>query len=170
MMQKIELTTFVRPNRRSLKMIERFERFSLAIFEISRCWHRLAAKELAPYGLKGPHAIYLTTLYRYEDGITGPELCDLCGRDKSDLSRALAILRQKGFITKEEVNQSLYRGLIKLTGPGRTLAARLVCRASLAVELAGGGLSEETRDSFYQALGFITTRLREISKEGLPES
>ncbi len=24
-------------------MVERFARFSLAIFEISRCWHRLAA-------------------------------------------------------------------------------------------------------------------------------
>ena len=27
-------------------MLERFERFSLAIFEISRCWHKLAAAEL----------------------------------------------------------------------------------------------------------------------------
>ena len=29
-------------------MLERFERFSLAIFEISRYWHKLAAAELAP--------------------------------------------------------------------------------------------------------------------------
>ena len=150
-------------------MIERFERFSLAMFEISRCWRRLAAKELEPYGLKGSHAIYLTTLYRYEDGIAGPELCELCGRDKSDLSRALAILQKKGLITKEEVNQSLYRGLIKLTEPGRAVAAQLVSRAGLAVELAGGGLGEETRAGFYEALDSITARLREISKEGLPK-
>ena len=27
-------------------MIERFERFSLAIAEISRCWHKLAGEEM----------------------------------------------------------------------------------------------------------------------------
>ena len=55
-------------------MLERFERFSLAIFEISRCWHKLAAAELAPYGLKGAHAIYLTMMYRCGEGITAPQL------------------------------------------------------------------------------------------------
>ena len=29
-------------------MVERFARFSLAISEISRCWHKLAAEEMAP--------------------------------------------------------------------------------------------------------------------------
>ena len=33
-------------------MVERFERFSLAIFEISRYWHKLAAEEMSAYGLK----------------------------------------------------------------------------------------------------------------------
>ena len=36
---------------------ERFEKFSLAISEISRCWHKLAGDEMLRYGLKGPHAI-----------------------------------------------------------------------------------------------------------------
>ena len=45
-------------------MVERFARFSLAIFEISRCWHKLAAEEMAAYGLRGAHAIYLTAMYR----------------------------------------------------------------------------------------------------------
>lgn len=51
-------------------MIERFERFSYAIFEVSRCWHKIAAEEMEKYGLKGSHATYLTTLYRYSQGIT----------------------------------------------------------------------------------------------------
>ena len=33
-------------------MLERFERFSLAIFEISRCWHKLAAAELAQESIR----------------------------------------------------------------------------------------------------------------------
>ena len=149
-------------------MVDRFARFSLAIFEISRCWHRLAAEEMAAYGLKGAHAIYLTTMYRGGDGVTGPQLCELCGRDKSDVSRAVAILQEKGFVTKEGVNQSLYRGLLKLTEQGRAAAEQICRRASLAVELAGGDLSEEERTCFYRALESIAGRLREISREGLP--
>lgn len=150
-------------------MIERFERFTLSIFEISRCWHKLAEEELSPYGLKGPYATYLTVMYRYEDGITGPELCELCGRDKSDLSRAVATLQEKGLVIKEVVNKSLYRGLFKLTERGRVVAEQLCKRASLAVELAGGDLSEETRETFYKALSSITANLKALSKEGLPQ-
>jgi len=150
-------------------MIERFERFTLAVFEISRCWHKLAEEELSPYGLKGSYATYLTVMYRYKGGITGPKLCELCGRDKSDLSRAVAILREKGLVTKEVVNKSLYRGLFKLTERGRAVAEQLCKRASLAVELAGGDLSEETRETFYRALSSITAHLKELSKEGLPQ-
>lgn len=39
-------------------MIQRFEQFTAAIFEISRRWHKLAEEELSVYGLKGPHATY----------------------------------------------------------------------------------------------------------------
>lgn len=150
-------------------MIRRFEEFTCAIFEISRHWHKLAEEELAVYGLKGAYATYLTVLYRHEEGISGPELCELCGRDKSDLSRAVAMLQEKGMLVKEAVNQSLYRGLLKLTQRGRAVAEQICRRASLAVELAGGDLPEETREIFYKALFSIAGHLREISKEGLPQ-
>ena len=142
-------------------MVERFERFSLALFEISRYWHKLAAEEMAAYGLKGSHAIC-------EEGVTGPRLCELCGRDKSDVSRAIAVLQEKGFVTKEGINRSLYRGLLKLTEQGRAAAEQISGRASLAVELAGCDLSEETRACLYKALESIASHLRGISKEGLP--
>ena len=74
-------------------MLDRFERFSFAIAEISRCWRKLASDELAKYGLKSPHATYLTTMYRYPDGITVPKLCEVSGKDKSDASRMIAPLR-----------------------------------------------------------------------------
>ena len=150
-------------------MIDRFERFSFAIFEISKCWHKLAAEEMTKYGLKGPHATYLTTLYRYEEGVTAPQLCELCGKDKSDVSRMVSILEDKGLVTKEVVNQSLYRGLFKLTEEGKNAAEHVCERASLAVEMAGKDLSVEERQAFYAALESIASNLREISKEGLPE-
>lgn len=150
-------------------MVDRFERFSFAIFEISKYWHKLAAEEMTKYGLKGPHATYLTTLYRYGEGVTAPQLCELCGKDKSDVSRMVSILEEKGLVTKEVVNQSLYRGLFRLTEEGRMAAEHVCRRASLAVEMAGKDLGAEERQAFYTALESIAANLREISKEGLPE-
>lgn len=148
-------------------MIDRFERFTLAIFEISRYWHKLAAAEMEKYGLKGAHATYLTTLYRYEEGVTVPQLCELCGKDKSDASRMIAILEQKMLVKKQSVNQSLYRGRLKLTQEGRAAAEQVCKKVGLTVEMAGKDLTEETRNIFYQALESISGNLKEISMKGL---
>lgn len=150
-------------------MLDRFERFSFAISEISRCWRKLASDELAKYGLKSPHATYLTTLYKYPDGITVPDLCEISGKDKSDASRMIAILEEKGLARKEVVGGSLYRGLWVLTDEGKEAADQVSLRASRAVELAGKDLDDETRDIFYKALESITSNLTTLSKEGLPE-
>ncbi|MEE0969662.1 MAG: hypothetical protein U0M06_09855 [Clostridia bacterium] len=150
-------------------MLDRFERFSFAISEISRCWRKLASEELAKYGLKSPHATYLTTMYKYPNGITVPLLCEVSGKDKSDASRMIAILEKKGLVEKQCVNGSLYRGVWILTDEGKTAAEQVSQRASRAVELAGKDLTDETRDIFYRALESITSNLHELSKEGIPE-
>ena len=134
-------------------MLERFERFSLSLFELSRCWHKLAAEEMARPGLRASHA---------------PELGRLCGRDKSDVSRMTAILMERGFVTKEEVDGSLYRGRLKLTEAGREAAEQVCRRASLAVSVAGGDLTEAQRAAFYEALDSITAHLKTLCREGLP--
>ncbi len=150
-------------------MFERFERFSLAISEISRCWRKLATEELAKYGLKSPHATYLTTLYKYPEGITVAHLCAVSGKDKSDASRMIAILEKRGLACKKDVDGSLYRGLWVLTDEGKTAAEQVRLRADKAVELAGKDLDEQTRTVFYNALESITSNLTALSKEGIPE-
>ncbi|MBR2714743.1 MAG: winged helix-turn-helix transcriptional regulator [Ruminococcus sp.] len=149
-------------------MVDRFERFSFAIFEVSRYWHKLAADEMAKYSLKGPHATYLTTLYRYEEGITAPLLSELCGKDKADVSRMMSIMEKKGLVVKESVGKNLYRGLLKLTDEGKRAAEHVKERIDLAVELAGKGLSEEDRANFYDSLELIATNLKKLSEEGIP--
>lgn len=150
-------------------MIERFEKFSFLISEISRNWHKITSDEMEKYGLKGPHAVYLITMHRYPDGVTAPQLCELCGKDKSDVSRMMSIMEKKGLVKKEGVHQNLYRGVFKLTQQGVEAAEYVAGRANLAVELAGKELSDENRAIFYDALEIISTNLRQISKEGLPE-
>jgi len=150
-------------------MIDRFEHFSLAIAEISRCWRKLASEEMAKYGLRAPHATYLSTISRYPEGLSVPQLCELCGKDKSDASRMIAILEEKGLVEKISVDGSLYRGKLVLTENGRIAAGHVLHKAGLAVELAGRNLDEESREIFYRALDSITVNLTELCKKGLPE-
>lgn len=146
-------------------MIDRFERFSLAISEISRCWHKIAADEMEKYGLKGSHAVYLTTMCRYPDGITAARLCELCAKDKADVSRMMSIMEKKELVVKEG---SSYRAQLKLTPAGLEAAEHVRRRATVAVENASRGLTPELRAVFYEALELIVSNLQNICEEGLP--
>lgn len=148
-------------------MLDRFEKFSLAIAEINRCWHKIAAGELSKYDLKASHVTYLLTLARYSEGLTAPKLAELCDRDKADVSRMLSILEARGLVTKDGIGGNRYRGCLRLTPEGQTVAEALSRRAELAVEQAGEGLTERERIIFYTALDTITKNLRRICQEGL---
>jgi DNA-binding MarR family transcriptional regulator len=151
-------------------MLDRFAKFSYSVSEIHRCWHKLAAEELAPYGLNSPHAIYLKTLFDAEpEGITAAQLGEICGKDKADVSRMVAILENRGLVRKVAVGKNMYRAKLVLTEAGREAAEHVRSRAAVAVELAGSGLSEEERENFYKALALITENLRKLSKNGLPQ-
>ena len=145
-------------------MIDRFERFSFAISEISYHWHKIAADEMEKHGLKGPYAVYFTTLHRYPDGITAAKLAEICSKDKADVSRALALLQKLDLVKKEGEN---YRASIKLTEKGRQLAEVINQKAMIAVENGSKGCSEEEREIFYMVLELIRTNLEELSKKGL---
>ena len=149
-------------------MLDRFARFSLAIAEIDRCWHKLAAEEMAKYELNSPHAVYLNTLYQYHEGITAARLGELCCKNKADVSRMVTILEKKGLVRKEAVGGNLYRAKLRLTDDGRLAAEHVQGRAALAVELAGSGMTDSDRETFYRCLEQITANLQTLSREGLP--
>jgi len=151
-------------------MLERFAKFSRSISEIDRCWHKLAAQEMAKYELNSPHAVYLSTLYDAgEEGITAAQLAELCCKNKADVSRMVAILKKKGLVKKVAVGRNMYRAKLMLTEAGKQAAERVRERVAVAVELAGSGLSGEGREMFYNALELITVNLQKLSREGLPQ-
>ncbi|MBE6761933.1 MAG: winged helix-turn-helix transcriptional regulator [Ruminococcaceae bacterium] len=150
-------------------MIDRFEKFSFAISEIHRFWHKIASDEMTKLGLKGPHVVYLVALKRFPEGITAAELSELCGRDKSDVSRAVASMEEIGLVKKQGINQTFYRAKLVLTDEGKRAAAHISQRAGVAVEMGGKGLSEDERKNLYDALELIASNLSAISKDGLPE-
>jgi len=150
-------------------MISRFERFSFAMFEITRYWHKISSDEMTRFGLKGQHSVYLMTLYNHPEGITAARLSELCSKDKADVSRMMSIMEDRGLVKKEAVNGSNYRARLSLTRLGMEAAEHVEQRARLAVDLAGGWMSDETRSEFYHALEKIASNLQQISEGGLPE-
>jgi len=149
-------------------MIERFERFSFAISEISYQWHKLSADEMKKYGLKSTHSVYILTLLKYPKGLTAPQLCELCGKDKSDVSRMMAILEQKKLVNRESIYQNMYKGKYKLTEEGIAVAKSVQQSAALVVEYAGKDMTEQERAIFYTALESIAVNLKALSTNGIP--
>ncbi len=145
-------------------MITRFEKFSFAISEISKYWHQIASNEMRNLGLKGAISVYLTTLYRFEDGITSVELAELCCRDKSDVSRALKTLQDKGYVQKKSDKNNLYRAKIFLTESGKKIAEQVNLKVESAVKYAGKDLSDSDRKIFYQCLDSLIANFQKLSK------
>lgn len=150
-------------------MLDRFLKFSYAIYEIQHYWNKIASEGMGLYGLKGAYALYLITLHRYPDGITAAQLSSICGRDKADVSRAAAIMESKGLLTKLSNTSSLYRARLILTPTGLEITEGILKRAEIAETMAGDGLSEEDRRTLYDSLEKITENMRRLSNEGLPE-
>lgn len=148
-------------------MVDKFEKFSFSISEIYRYWHKIASDEMERYGLKGPYAVYFTTMYRYSEGITAVSLGELCSKDKADVSRAISLLEKNGLVEREGTNPKGYRALIKLTEKGKQIAEHINEKVSTAVLLAGKGLSQEQSENFYYALDMISSNLKVLSEQGL---
>ena len=83
--------------------------------------------------------------------------------------RLVSILEKKGLVKKVATGSNMYRAKLMLTEEGRLAAQHVRQRAAVAVELAGSGLTEEERETFYRALELITENLQKLGKEGLPQ-
>lgn len=150
-------------------MIDRFEKFSLAISEIWRYWHKLATTVMKEHGLRGPLAVYFTTLYRFPNGITAAELSVLCSRDKADVSRTIALLEKRGLVQKVDNINNSYKIPVILTNKGVKIAEDINQKAMAAVNKGGEGLSESEREIFYNSLDIISSNLQNLTKSGFQD-
>ena len=148
-------------------MIGRFETFTFALSELSASWNKIASDEMKKFDLKANYVLYLIALYKYPDGLTSANLCEMCNKDKAEVSRAIALMEKKGLIKRTNVTVNGYRAKITLTEQGRASTMLLRERVKLAVEKGGRGLTDGQREIFYEVLAIISANLKEISKEGL---
>ena len=151
------------------EMIERFEQFSYSINVIYRYVLKIEREEMEKYGYRGSYALYLAIMYHFPDGLTASKLSEISDRDKAGISRTVAEMEQKGLITKQSNHDNFYRAKLVLTPKGREVADFVRKKAIYAVSRAGDGISDEDRKIFYDCLFSISSNLKKISSEGIPD-
>ena len=139
-------------------MQNRFENFTITILKLNKLVHKIKLIEMKEHGLKAIHVMCIYYLNENKGGVTASELSRLTLEDKAAISRALSQLKELGLISYDF---KAYNQPIVLTDKGEETARYILDKASMAVEAAGGGLTEEERENFYRSLLSISQRLEE---------
>ena len=150
-------------------MPSRYELFCSSISSIYHFIQKIERAEMANYGCKGTFAQYLAALHRCPEGMTATQLCESCDRDKAAVFRMLSELENKNLICRVNPAEGQYRSRLTLTDSGLQAADFVRRRATIAVELAGQGLTEEDRQVFYTSLTRIAANLDNLCQNGLPD-
>ena len=143
-----------------------FEQFSLLILKMSKIVQKIKALEMAPFDLKAVHVMILYLLRMHREGLSVSELCRQTMDDKAAVSRAVSVLRERGYVLPEDARLSP----VRLTKEGEELAAYITGRAACAVSEGGVGLSDEERTRFFCVLETICCNLEKYQKKLLDES
>ena len=165
--QLVDITTSICYNivvittRRGKEMQERFKEFTLLVANLNRCIYKLKTEEVAEFNLKSSHVSCLYYLYK-EETLTAKELCDICGEDKANISRAIKYLEQNGFIFCEAKMPKRYKSPLILTEKGRETAMHIVEKIDNVLRYASEGLSEEHRQIMYQSLNLVNNNLNKL--------
>ena len=142
-------------------MFSRFERFTVLIAKVSRSIYKIKKEEMAEYNLKSSHVSCLYYLYKAET-LTAKKLCDLCGEDKANISRAVKSLESEGYVYCESTLSKRYLSALFLTDKGKAVGKDIVEKIDRVLAEASNGLTKEHRDILYQSLSLVSDNLERI--------
>lgn len=145
-------------------MEARFEMFTVLIAKAGRLIYKIKTGEMAKYNLKSSHVSCLYYLYK-ANTLTAKELCDMCGEDKANISRAVKCLEADGYVYCASSAQKRYQAALYLTEKGVEVGKSIAEKIDKILSDASIGLTEENRTVFYQSLSLICDNLERICNE-----
>lgn len=144
-----------------------FENFTMSILRLNKLVHKIKLYEMRDFGLQAIHVMCVYCLAHCGDGMTSVELARQTLEDKAAISRAVASLSDKGYVT---VEGGKHRATIRLTDEGRAVAAFIDEKAARAVGAGmDGSLTDERRREFYATLACINDNLEKYYNQLLEE-
>ena len=145
-------------------METRFELFTVLIAKISRSIYKIKTEEMAEYNLKSSHVSCLYYLHKFRT-LTAKELCDLCGEDKANISRAIKYLEKEEYIYCSSQANKRYQSPLELTQKGDKTGGEIVRKIDKILLDTSKGISDEERKRFYEYLSVISRNLEEICEK-----
>ncbi len=141
-------------------MIPRFEKFTANISLAYKYIIKIKAHEMQEFGLKASHVMCLFFIGKHDSGLTAGELCELCNEDKSAISKALAVLKEREYIIADDGNGTKkYRIRYTITPKGLAIYDRILDAVNNIIEECNKGLDEDQRQIFYETFEKIVTNL-----------
>lgn len=147
-------------------MINRFETLTTAAASICKSIRTIQGCRMGSIGMHGTDVMCLYFLKLYSDGLTAAELSEKCRADKAGISRILASLEERQLIEyKNNDCKRKYRARAILTKEGLESAEKLSGFIDTAVNIAGEGITESERETFYRILIKIDENLKQQAAE-----
>ena len=144
----------------------RFEKFALLIDGAQKCIQKFKSNIAQELGVKSVHVLWIYELYIHPDGLTSAELAVRSNIDPSLISRELAALKRRGYITKETTpGKRTYNARITLTSEGKALAQKINESAMEVQSRVNAGLSKQDLETFYFVLERLHSNLNEYTDE-----
>ena len=144
----------------------RFEKFALLIDGVQKCIQKFKNSIAPELGIKSVHVLWIYELFVHPEGLTSAELAVRSNIDPSLISRELASLKRRGYITKEVTpGKRTYNARITLTDEGKALAESIYQKALQVQNSVNEGVSKKELATFYTVLEKLRDNLDNLIKE-----
>ena len=144
----------------------RFEKFALLIDGVQKCIQKFKNSIAPELGIKSVHVLWIYELFVHPEGLTSAELAVRSNIDPSLISRELASLKRRGYITKEVTpGKRTYNARITLTDEGKALAESIYQKALQVQNSVNEGVSKKELATFYTVLEKLRDNLDNLMKE-----
>ena len=149
---------------------DRLETFMTHIMGASRSITKLKARGMASYNLGSTHTACLRVLFKSRNGLTRTQLAKKCELDKSQISRIINELVEKGCVNESDEVTS-YKRKITLTEEGARITAEINKLVLDINDIVSGEIPPEDIETFYKVFDTICSNLKQAEKyfESNPE-
>ena len=138
---------------------DRLDEFSALMANASKSITKLKNKYMSSYGLSSTHTMCIRKLYSAPNGLTRTQIAKKCELDKSQISRIINELSEKGYVL-EGPECSNYKKRVMLTDEGKRIAADINSIALDINKYVSGKISTEDITTFYRVFGEICENLK----------
>ncbi len=143
---------------------ERFEQFTLSIDLLQKCIKHLKLHYAPSFDMKGVHTFWVYLLLSHPEGLTPAELAAKSMINRSLVSREIAELEEKGYVTSDSQGKRGYNHRIRLTPRGQAAALGIAAKALEIQTQADTGIAPEELESFYATLDKLCTNFATITE------